>query len=378
MTDVPSTMKAMRSLIKEDGTVELALHDAPVPEPGPNQVLVRVEATPINPSDLAMMFGMADLQGGAQGGTAENPVLMGKLPPQAVAMMQARIGKAIPLGNEGAGVVVKAGPGELGQAYLGKTVATFGGGLYAEYRLADVATVMPLADGVTAKEGASSFVNPMTALGMVETMRMEGHSALVHTAAASNLGQMLNRICQADGVPLVNVVRKAEQEALLRGIGATHVVNSSEPDFFEKLLAAIDETGATLSFDAVGGGALAGTILQAMVAAQNAKVTEYTFYGAPVRTQVYVYGRLDFGPIEIPPSVGMFWHAGGWLLTDFLGKVGLEGQMRLAGRVISEIKTTFASAYTDEISLAGALELSVAERYAKRATGEKFLITPNG
>ena len=376
MTDIPSTMLAMRSLIKEDGTLEIALHEQPVPEPGPDQVLIKVEAAPVNPSDLAMMFGMPDLIDGAQGEVNGRPALLGKIPAAALPAAKARIGKPIPLGNEGAGVVVKAGSGDLAQAYLGKRVATFGGGLYAEYRLGEASMAMPLADDVTAEQGASSFVNPLTALGMTETMKMEGHSALIHTAAASNLGQMLNRICLADGIPLVNVVRKPEQEALLREIGAKHVVNSSAPDFFQKLVAAIAETGATLAFDAVGGGPLAGQISHAMTAVQNDKSGEYSPYGAPVKTQVYVYGRLNFAPIEFPASIGMFWSAGGWLLTDFLGKVGPEGQMRLAGRVMSEIKTTFASHYTDRISLTEALDLSIAQRYGKRATGEKFLIQP--
>ena len=376
MSDIPATMLAMRSLIKEDGTLEIALHEQPVPEPGPNQILVKVEATPVNPSDLAMMFGMPDLNEGAQGELGGRPALLGKIPSAVMPAMAARVGQAIPLGNEGAGTVVKAGPGDLSQAYLGKKVAAIGGALYSEYKLADAAAVMPLAEGVTAEEGASSFVNPLTALGMTETMKMEGHTALIHTAAASNLGQMLNRICIADGIPLVNVVRKPEQEAILREIGAKYIVSTADPAFFEKLMAAIAETNATLAFDAVGGGTLAGQISQAMTAVQNAKSGEYSPYGAAVKTQVYIYGRLDFRPIEFPPGVGMFWSAGGWLLTDFLGKVGPEGQMRLAGRVMSEIKTTFASHYTDRISLTEALDLATAQRYGKRATGEKFLIVP--
>ncbi|MEM9724763.1 MAG: zinc-binding dehydrogenase [Pseudomonadota bacterium] len=376
MSTIPATMLAMRSLIAADGGLEIALHETSTPEPGPDEVLVQVEATPINPSDLAMMFGLPDLLGGAQGARDGRASLRGQLPEAVMPAVAARVGQAIPLGNEGAGLVVKAGASDAAQALLGKRVATFGGGLYAQYRLANLATAIPLPDDVSAEEGASSFVNPLTVLGMVETMRREGHTALIHTAAASNLGQMLNRVCQAEKIPLINVVRKAEQAALLKGMGAQHVVNSAEPDFFEQLVAAVAQTGATLAFDAVGGGPLAGQIALAMTSVQNAKLGEYTPYGAPVKTQVYIYGRLDFGQIEFPAGVGFFWNAGGWLLFDFLEKIGAEGQAQLAAKVISELKTTFASSYTERISLEQALDLSMAQRYGKRATGEKFLICP--
>ena len=374
---IPAKGLQMRTLIKEEGELELSLTDVDVRQPGADEVLVRVEATPINPSDLGLLVGGADMSTAQQGGTAERPVVTAKMFAPAMMGMKARIGRSLPIGNEGSGIVVAAGESDAAQAMLGKRVACLGGEMYAEYRTLHTAQCMPLPDGTTAAQGASCFVNPLTSLAMPETMRMEGHSALVHTAAASNLGQMLNKICIADGVPLVNIVRKAEQEEILRGLGAKHIVNSSAPTFMEDLIAAISGTGATLGFDAVGGGELAGKILVAMEAAASANATEYSRYGSADPKQVYIYGRLDLSPTILPPAVGMSWGVGGFLLTYFLQKIGAEARAKLYGRVASELTTTFASHYTKELSLGEALNLDTLHAYNAKATGEKYLITPS-
>ena len=275
------------------------------------------------------------------------------------------------------GIVVEAGSSNAAKALVGKTVSVIGGAMYSQYRVAPVAMCLPLPDGTTPAEGASCFVNPLTALGMVETMKREGHSALVHTAAASNLGQMLNKICLADGIDLVNIVRREEQAEILRSLGAKHVCDSSAPGFRDALTDALAETGATLAFDATGGGKLAGQILSCMETALNQTAAEYSRYGSTTHKQVYIYGRLDQSATELAGNFGMAWGIGGWLLPPFLAKIGLEGGARLRARVAAEIKTTFASHYTAEISLAEALQLETIAAYGKQATGEKFLINPN-
>jgi hypothetical protein len=289
--------------------------------------------------------------------------------------MGARADESMPVGNEGAGEVIKAGEGA--EALLGKTVAILGGAMYAQYRTVKAADALVLPDGATAAEGASCFVNPLTALGMVETMRREGHTALVHTAAASNLGQMLNKICIADGVRLVNIVRSAEQEAILRGIGAEYVVDSSKPSFMDDLVEALAATGATLAFDAIGGGKLAGQILTGMEIAANRNAATYSRYGSTVYKQVYIYGGLNTGPTELNRAFGMSWGLGGWLLTPFLMKIGPAEAQKLRQRVANELKTTFASHYTAEISLAEALSLDAIKAYNAKTTGEKYLIVPS-
>ncbi len=376
MSDIPSSTIQLRSEVKSSGELELSLAEVPTPQPGPDEVLVRVEATPINPSDLGLLVGMADLSGAKQSGTADRPVITAKMPEAVMRAMKPRLDKSMPVGNEGAGVVVKAGDSPAAQALMGKTVAMLGGDMYATYRCLNVQQCMELPDSVTPREGASCFVNPLTALSMPETMRMEGHTALVHTAAASNLGQMLNKICIADGVELVNIVRKPEQAELLKGIGAKHIVSTASETFMEDLVAALAATNATIAFDAIGGGELAGKILIAMEAAVNLKATEYSRYGSTTHKQVYIYGRLDVSPTILPASVGMAWGTGGYLLTYFLQKIGAEGRDRLRKRVVDELKTTFASHYTSEISLAQALDLETLRAYNKRATGEKYLINP--
>ncbi|MGF6350596.1 zinc-binding dehydrogenase [Variovorax sp. W2I14] len=367
----------LRSLVRSNGELELSLHDEPIPEPKADEVIVRVEASPMNPSDLGLLFGAADMSTAKVSGTADRPVVTAIVPERARPSMAGRLDQSMPVGNEGAGVVVKAGSSPAAQALLGKTVAAIGGAMYSQYRALPAAQCLELPAGTTPAEGASCFVNPLTSLGMVETMRLEGHKALVHTAAASNLGQMLNKICQKDGIDLVNIVRKSEQEALLRGIGAKYVCNATSPTFLEDLTQALVDTGATLAFDATGGGKLAGQILGCMEAALNRTAKEYSRYGSTTHKQVYIYGGLDRSPTEFVRNFGMAWGMGGWLLFPFLQKLGAEGTQRLKARVVAELKTTFASHYTREISLLEALQLDAIGVYGKQATGEKFLLNPN-
>jgi NADPH:quinone reductase-like Zn-dependent oxidoreductase len=367
----------LRSLIRKSGELELSLASVPIPEPGPDEILVRVEASPINPSDLGLLVGAADMSTAKASGTGDAAVVTAKVPDGAMKAMAGRLDESMPVGNEGAGVVVKAGSSDAAQALLGKTVAMIGGAMYAQYRCLRAKDVLPLPAGTTPAEGASCFVNPLTSLGMVETMRREGHKALVHTAAASNLGQMLNKICLKDGVGLVNIVRNAEQEDILRKLGAEHVVDSSKPTFMDDLTNALVETGATLAFDAIGGGRLAGQILTCMETAANKTAKVYSRYGSSVHKQVYIYGGLDMRPTELVRSFGMAWGIGGWLLFPFLQKIGPADGARLRQRVVDELKTTFASHYTKEVSLQEALQLQNIAAYGKRATGEKYLINPS-
>ncbi|HET9077070.1 MAG TPA: zinc-binding dehydrogenase [Acidimicrobiales bacterium] len=382
MTTPESTLQ-IRSLVTEEGTVELYLDTVPLPPPGPDQVVVRVDAAPINPSDLGLLFAGADMTRAATTGSdPDRPKVSAPLPAAARRAMAARVGVAMAVGNEGAGTVVATGSSPAAAALQGRTVAVAGGAMYSQYRVVDAAACLVLPDGVDAAAGASSFVNPMTVLGMVETMRMEGHTGLVHTAAASNLGQMLNRVCQEDGVPLVNVVRRPEQARMLRDGGARWVCDSSAEDFMDRLIDALAETGATVAFDAVGGGRLAGQILTAMEAALTrqaaARGDAYSRYGTSTHKQVYIYGSLDRGPTEIHRSFGMAWAVGGWLLTPFLQKVGRDGFERMRQRVAAGIRTTFASSYTAEVTLAGALDLDAIAVYGRQATGAKYLIRPGG
>jgi NADPH:quinone reductase-like Zn-dependent oxidoreductase len=367
----------LRSLVKADGELELSLSPAPVGEPGADEVVVRVEASPINPSDLGLLLGAADVRAAKASGSAERPMVTAPVPAAFMKAMAGRIDQSLPVGNEGAGVVVKAGSSPAAQALIGKTVAILGGAMYAQYRTVKAAEALVLPPGVTPAEGASCFVNPLTALGMIGTMRLEGHKALVHTAAASNLGQMLVKACAADGVPLVNIVRNGEQAALLRGIGAAYVVDSSKPTFMEDLTQALVDTGATLAFDAIGGGRLAGQILTAMETAANRTATTYNRYGSTTHKQLYIYGGLDTGPTELNRGFGMAWGLGGWLLTYFLMKIGPAEGQKLRERVAREIKTTFASHYSHVISLTEALKPEVMAAYNKKSTGEKYLIAPH-
>jgi NADPH2:quinone reductase len=375
--DNTRTSLQLRSLVRSNGELELSLADVAIPEPAADEVLVRIEAAPINPSDLGLLFGAADMSTARYSGTGANPVVTASIPEKLMKAMAGRLNESMPVGNEGAGVVVKAGASSAAQALLGKTVAVVGGAMYSQHRSVKAAQCLVLPAGTTPAEGASCFVNPLTALGMVETMRREGHSALVHTAAASNLGQMLNRICIADKIALVNIVRKQEQEDILRAIGATHVCNASSPEFMAKLTDALAATGATIAFDATGGGKLAGQILTCMEAAVNRTAKEYSRYGSTTHKQVYIYGRLDNSPTEFINNFGMAWGMGGWLLTPFLQKIGPAAAQKLRERVAAELKTTFASRYAKTVSLAEALQAEAISVYGKRSTGEKYLVNPN-
>ena len=368
----PRTGLQLRSLIKSSGELELSLATVDVPDPGPGEILVRIEASPINPSDLGLLLGPADISSAkASAGVTTAPV-----PPQFMKAMAARLDESMPVGNEGAGVVIAAGSDPAAQALLGRTVAILGGAMYAQYRIVKAADALPLPADATPAEGASCFVHPLTALGMVETMRREGHKALVHTAAASNLGQMLVKICLEDGVDLVNVVRSAEQAKILKAIGAKYVVDSTSSNFQEELTDALAETGATIAFDAIGGGKLASQILSGMEAAANRTAGAYSRYGSTTFKQLYIYGGLNTGPTELVRSYGMQWAIGGWLLTFFLIKIGPEAAQKLRERVANNLKTTFASNYTAEIGLAEALQPETIARYNAKTTGEKYLIVP--
>ena len=371
---LPVTYFQMLSTVSKDKTLTMALKEVPMPTPKADQVVVRIEATPINPSDHGVMFGWSSMDKAASTGEGKDTVLSVPVSPAGMGVMKARIGQDLPIGNEGAGTVVAAGKDV--QSLMGKVVAVMGGGMYAQYRCVPAAMCMPLLPGHTAKDGASSFVNPLTALSMVETMKMEGHTALVHTAAASNLGQMLNKICIADGVDLVNIVRRQEQADVLSKLGAKYICDSSSDTFMADLTDAIHATGATLAFDATGGGDLASSILTAMEKAAARTPGAYSIYGSIHHKQVYLYGGLDTSPTVLSRGYGMAWGVGGWLLPNFLAKAGPEVGTRLRTRVATELKTTFASHYTDEISLSEALDASIVARYNAKSTGQKFLVCP--
>ena len=371
------TALQLRSLVTKNGELRLSLESTPIPDPAAGEVLLRIEASPINPSDLGLLLGAADMSTAKTSGTAERPVLTARIPEAAMKGMAGRLDTSMPVGNEGAGTVVGAGASDAAQALMGKRVAALGGAMYTQYRCVPAEQCLLLPEGATAADGASSFVNPLTALGMVETMRREGHTALVHTAAASNLGQMLNRICLQDGVGLVNIVRKQEQVDLLKAMGAAHVCNAGSPSFMADLTHALASTGATIAFDATGGGRLGGQILNGMEAALNRVAKEYSRYGSTTHKQVYLYGGLDTGPTEFTRGFGMAWGMGGWLLFPFLQKIGPAAALALKQRVAAELKTTFKSRYAGELSLAEALAPDAIAVYAKRATGAKALINPN-
>jgi len=376
-TPAPRTGLQLRTLVSPEGRLELSLAEVPTPEPADDEVVVRVEAAPINPSDMGLLFAGADMSQAKASGTADRPVITADLSPAVMQAMASRIGDSLPAGNEGAGTVVWAGASPAAQALLGKVVALRPGGMYSQYRTVKVRDCLPLPDGTTPAEGASCFVNPLTALGMVETMRQEGHTALVHTAAASNLGQMLINLCREDNVPLVNIVRKQDQVDLLKSRGARYVCNSSAPSFIDDLTNAIAETGATIAFDATGGGPLAGQILTAMEAALVRNAKEYSRYGSTTHKQVYIYGGLDRRPTEFVRSFGLAWGIGGWLLTFFLQRIGPDAARKLQERVAAGIKTTFASSYTKEVSLAEMLSLEAIAVYGQQATGTKYLVRPH-
>jgi NADPH2:quinone reductase len=367
----------LRSLLKSTGELELSLLSVTTPPPAPDEVVVRIEATPINPSDLGLLFGAADPGTAQATGTPDRPLVTMQVPERLMKGMAGRLDQSLPVGNEGAGVVVAAGGSDAAQRLLGKSVALLGGSMYAQYRATKADQCLVLPEGISPAEGASCFVNPLTALSMVETMRREGHKALVHTAAASNLGQMLNRVCLKDQISLVNIVRKPEQAALLKGLGAKYVCDSSAASFMADLTQALVDTGATIAFDATGGGKLAGQILTCMEAALNRTATEYSRYGSTTLKQVYIYGGLDTGPTEFSRNFGFAWSMGGWLLFPFLQRLGEPAVQVLRQRIVAELQTTFASSYSKEISLAEALRLDTIASYGQRATNTKYLINPH-
>ena len=372
-----STGLQLRSLIKSSAELELSLVSVEIPTPAADEVIIRVEATPLNPSDLGLLLGPADLSSGKASGTAEAPVVTFDIPESAMRAMQARLDQSMPVGNEGAGTVIAAGASPAAQALLGKTVATYGGSMYMQYRCTKANQCIVLPEGCSAAEGASIFVNPMTAISMVDTMRREGHTALVHTAAASNLGQMLNRLCQQEGINLVNIVRSPAQVELLRGIGAKYVCDSSTPTFAKELIQALSETGATIAFDAIGGGTLASQILTCMEAAITRTAKDYSRYGSTTLKQVYIYGALDVSPTILKRSFGPAFAVAGWLLPNYLAKVGAETMQKFQAQVLAGLKTTFACSYAREVSLAEALQLEAIAIYSKPSTGSKYLINPS-
>ena len=377
MTAIPTSGLQLRSTVKESGILELSLVEVPTPEPKENEVVLRIEAAPINPSDLGLLLAGADMSTAAASTTGDQPSTTATIESGVLRSLAGRHNKSMPVGNEGAGTVIAAGSSEAAQALIGKTVSIAGGAMYSQYRVVDAGLCLVLPNGTPARVGASSFVNPMTVLGMVETMRMEGHSALIHTAAASNLGQMLVRLCIEENVPLVNIVRSQSQVELLRALGATYVLDSTSQTFMKELIDVLIETSATLAFDATGGGKLASQILTAIEAAAVATATEYSRYGSSTFKQVYIYGGLDRSETVLSRSFGSSWAVGGWLLTPILSKLGSSGIQKLRDRVVSGLTTTFASHYTEEISLQEALKPEIMSQYARQATGEKYLINPN-
>jgi NADPH2:quinone reductase len=378
MPDTSTSGLQLQSTVKSNATVELTLVDVPVPEPRDDQVVVRIEAAPINPSDMGALFGPADLSTARASTEAGQPVITADLPQAQMGALAARLDQPIPAGNECGGVVVGAGSSDEAQALIGRTVGIIGGAMYAQYRVIAASACLVLPEGVTPVEGASCFVNPLTALGMIETMRLDGHTALVHTAAASNLGQMLQRACIADGVDLVNVVRRPEHVTMLREQGAKYVVDSSADSFLDDLTDALEATGATVAFDATGGGRLASDLLTQMEAAisRSTQSAAANRYGSNVHKQVYIYGGLDTNITTLNRNFGMAWGIGGFLLGPFQERVGPDAMQKLRERVAEEITTTFASSYSHEVSLAGALTVDAVQAYGARATGRKYLVRP--
>lgn len=370
--------KEIRSTVTGDGNVEISIAKVGIPTPADDEVLIEIYAAPINPSDLALLttFG-GDVSNIKVSGSGDNTVASMSVHPAVMRSMKSRVGQSMPVGNEGAGVVVDAGINA--KSLIGKTVGLAGGAMYSQYKCAPAVNCLVMDDGIAPSEAASSFVNPMTALSFVETMKMENHSAIVHTAAASNLGQMLVKVCKSENIPLVNIVRKEEQVDILKNIGAKYICNTNESDFMERLVGALTETGATLGFDATGGGnngELAGQILAAMEVAANNASGEYSRYGSETYKQVYIYGGLDPSPTILKRSYGMSWGLGGWLLTPMLGKIGMEKFQEMRARISKEIKTTFASEYSQEISFEEMLQPEIINSYVKQKTGSKFLVNP--
>ena len=373
-----NSSKEIRSMVTSEGNIEISIANVDMPIPGDDEVLIEVHAAPINPSDLGLLLSFAaDLSSINVSGSGDETITSMKIHPALMGAMKPRIDQSMPVGNEGSGVVVDAGTNA--KEFIGKTVGLAGGSMYSQYRCVPAVNCLLMEEGTSPAEAASSFVNPLTALAFIETMKMENHTAIVHTAAASNLGQMLVKICKDDDIPLVNIVRKQEQVDLLKDIGAEHICNTSDPDFMESLVTALVATGATLGFDATGGGnngELPGQILAAMEVAANKMAKEYSRYGSDTYKQVYIYGGLDQSPTILKRSYGMSWGLGGWLLTPMIGRIGMEKFQAMRARVAKEIKTTFASTYANEVSFEEMLQPETIKSYAKQATGQKYLVNP--
>ena len=373
-----NSSKEIRSMVTSDGNIEISIAKVEMPIPGDDEVLIEVHAAPINPSDLGLLLSFAaDLSTINVSGSGDETVTSMKIHPALMGAMKPRIDESMPVGNEGSGIVIDAGANA--KELIGKTVGLAGGSMYSQYRCVPAANCLVMEEGTSPAEAASSFVNPLTALAFIETMKMENHTAIVHTAAASNLGQMLVKICKNDDIPLVNIVRKQEQVDILKDIGAELVCNTSDSNFMESLVSALVITGATLGFDATGGGnggELPGQILAAMEVAANKTAKEYSRYGSDTYKQVYIYGGLDQSPTILKRSYGMSWGLGGWLLTPMIGRIGMEKFQAMRARVAKEIKTTFASSYANEISFEEMLQPEIIKSYAKQATGQKYLVNP--
>ena len=367
------TGKQLFTTLGDDGKLTLELQEKTFPEPTGNQVLVKMEAAPINPSDLAILTSAADFENADY---SEGKVVA-TMPEPFFSGQKARHGQRLPAGNEGAGTVVATGDGDAAKALMGQRVACVPGTAFSQYAIADTMMCLPLGDH-SAKDGASSFVNPMTALGFVENAKMDGAKAILHTVGASNLGQMLNRICLEDGMGLVNIVRKDDQVQLLKDQGATHVVNSSDDDFMEQLKAAIEETDAYYGFDPIGGGKMVDHCFKAMEQVAVAKMTEFSRYGSNQQKRMFIYGRLDMGQTVLSPSYGFGWTLSGWLLTPFLANAGMVTVMRMRKRVLDNLTTTFASSYKQTVDLEGMLKRQAILDYRQMKTGEKYLVTPWG
>lgn len=376
MTELPNA-KQLFTTLTGDGELVLSIEPDPVEAPADDEVIVRMEAVPINPSDLGLLLAPADMSTLRRDTVEGHPALVADVTPQMARAFAGRTGKKLPAGNEGAGTVVAAGSSEAAQSLMGRTVSLVSGRLYRTHARARAADVMPLPEGAPAREGASLFVNPMTVQGFLNTMRDEGHSALVHTAAASNLGQMLAKLCLKEDVPLVAIVRSDEQKAILTGIGLTHVVDSSDDRFMDQLTDALAETGATLGFDAIGGGHMADHILTAMERAQAKRGADFSVYGSTAHKQVYIYGRLDTGPTTLTAGYGMYWGVGGWLLTPHLEAVGRDRTLEMRRFAVEERNGIFASDYTRTISLDDMIHPEIARAYQRKATGEKYLVDPS-
>ena len=367
-----TTGKQLFTTLTADGTLTLEIAENTFKDPVGNQVLVKMEAAPINPSDLAILTSAADFENAEYSAGK----VVAKMPEPFLSGQKSRHGQRLPAGNEGAGTVVATGDSDAAKALMGQRVACVPGNAFSQYAIADAAMCLPLGDH-SSEAGASSFVNPMTALGFVENARMDGQKSILHTVGASNLGQMLNRICLEDGMGLVNIVRKDEQVELLKSQGATHIVNSSGGDFMDQLKTAIDDTDAFYGFDPIGGGKMVDNCFKAMEQVAVGKMTEYSRYGSNQQKRMFIYGRLDFAPTTLSLAYGFGFTLSGWLLTPFLANAGMETVMRMRKRVLDNLTTTFASSYKEKVDLEGMLTKEAILDYKQMKTGEKYLVTPN-